>query len=243
MVGIVCLVFVPESPHWLARKLLETEAGTGEDDGNTEEQESSINTNMISPTKNKNTSTTANMKNQLKNISKVTILIPPLLLLITPLNGGFSMAFFAIDLVSSMGFSHPSLLSILIALLRTVGIVFSMIFVQKFGRRNSLLISSSVVTVCCFIISSILYTNLIPKLLSDWIMIIILLTSMFTSGLGISSIPWVLASEWPEMNMKVRRIEDSVPFLLIFLGLCEHSQHLLLLCLCLPLRSSHHLGQ
>ena len=113
------------------------------------------------------------------------------------------MSFFAIDLVTSMGFENAQLLSVFVALLRTVGVTFSMVFVQRFGRRLALLISSSIVTTCCLLISANLFIDLLPKIFSDWLMIVLLLLSMFTSGMGVSVVPWVLTSEWPEMNWKV----------------------------------------
>ena len=227
MVGLLCLGFIPESPYWLARRserfipeealgiaeeqrdmqaqeeMESDEKGEREDKKQSLEVEKSLQ-HCSKTLLEKNSDKSSKTYSVPSSFCSITVLIPPILLIITPLNGGFSMAFFAIDLVGSMGFSHPELLSIFIALLRTIGVVFSMIFVQMYGRRHSLLISSSVVAICCFLISVLLYTTILPNPLSDWTLIIFLLISMFTSGLGISSIPWVLASEWPEMNMKVQ---------------------------------------
>ena len=196
LLALLALLMVPESPLWLAGKgrVEEAEIAFRKFKGEDEEMNLDIDNKMLS------------LGEIFKKISfkrDCCIFIPVLIIIFYPLNGGFSMAFFAVDLISSMGIGQPEVISVFVVFLRMFGTVFSLFFLQKFGRRGSILVSSSIVTICSFCICFFLFTSLMNKESEDLVLVLLLLLSMFCYGLGMGPVPWVLCSEWPEMDFKV----------------------------------------
>ena len=214
VLGLLCLLLVPESPLWLAGNGRDEEAERAfkKFKGDEEEMNLHIDNKMLS------------LGEMLKKLSfrrDACVFIPPLIIVFYPLNGGFSMAFFAVDLISSMGISQPEVISVFVVFLRMFGTVFSLFFLQKFGRRDSLILSSSIVTACSFIICFLLFTNLVTKQVEDLLLILLLLLSMFCYGLGMGPVPWVLCSEWPSMDLKVRLYLHFMSQVLIVIRLLQ----------------------
>ena len=195
VLGLLCLLLVPESPPWLAGS------------GRNEEAERAF-------IKYHGAREVMDLQSDIKSLGaqetekKISFkkdaynLIPAIIVIFTPLNGGFFMAFFAVDLISSMGISQPGIISVSVVFLRMLGTVFSLFFIHKLGRRYSFLLSSIIVTACSVLICFFLLTDLIPKPVENILLILLLLLSMYSYGLGMGPVPWVLASEWPCMEHK-----------------------------------------
>ena len=200
VLGFSCLFLVPESPQWLEGKGRNEKAVKAfrKYRGDGEEMNLQTDNNVVS------------LKEMFKKFSlrrDAYVFIPPLIIVLYPLNGGFSMAFFAVDLISSMGIKNPEVISVFVVFLRMFGTIFSLFFIQKLGRRSSLLLSSFIVTASSLSICFLLLTDLVPKQTENWLLILLLIMSMFCYGLGMGPMPWVLCSEWPCMNMKVSSLQ------------------------------------
>merc|ERR1711970_228372 len=109
--------------------------------------------------------------------------VPPLLLFLFPISGIYSVAFFATHLAESMHLGHSSAVAIAVGLVRTLGASVGTGFVQKFGRRKSMIISSGMTTACLTLL-------------------FLILLAMLGSSLGMAPVPWILAGEWPAFKHK-----------------------------------------
>jgi len=200
---LLCLTTLPESPLWLATNnklkqgleaLEKIGAGSGAEELN----------NQLTESKVSNEPSTIQTGVSLATI--ISTVIPPLLLFLFPISGVYSVSFFAIHLAESMHIGHPSAVAIAVGLMRTLGASIGTGFVQRFGRRKSMIISAGLTTL--FLVSLfflLLAKSLkfpIPESIFNWATVILLLVTMFASSLGMAPVPWILAGEWPAFTHK-----------------------------------------
>ena len=136
----------------------------------------------------------------------IATVIPPMLLFLFPISGLFSISFFAINLLENMNIDEPGTVAIALGMIRAVGSTCTMAVVQKFGRRNSMIFSSSMVTLSLMALDLILLGKSQDLLSSgpilNWIMLLLLVMTLFANSLGMSPVPWILCGEWPELKHK-----------------------------------------
>merc|ERR1711970_952340 len=132
--------------------------------------------------------------------------VPPLLLFLFPISGIYSVAFFATHLAESMHLGHSSAVAIAVGLVRTFVASVGTGFVQKFGRRKSMIISSGMTTACLTLLFLILLVKSLevplPEPAYHWVVVLLLLLAMLGSSLGMAPVPWILAGEWPAFKHK-----------------------------------------
>ena len=144
------------------------------------------------------------------SFSKATILstcIPPFLLFMCPLTGLYSISFYALSLLDTMNIGQPAAVAIAVGLVRTLGCVCAIGFVQKYGRRLALIFSAGIATILLFTVSVLLHAQpSLPAVAASWSLIILLVMLMFTISLGMTQVPWILCGEWPDTKYKVSSI-------------------------------------
>eukprot|EP00095_Tigriopus_kingsejongensis_P011257 maker-scaffold708_size108518-snap-gene-0.15 protein:Tk11257 transcript:maker-scaffold708_size108518-snap-gene-0.15-mRNA-1 annotation:"facilitated trehalose transporter tret1" len=122
-----------------------------------------------------------------------------------PMSGVFNITFFAADIITSLGFgTNQTAISVMIGLLRTIGSIISTVTIQKYGRRRNLLISSFLVIVSMgvaalgvFCKEGVDLSNMPHvELTVNCIIVLGLFAFMFTIGLGMNPVPWILLGEW-----------------------------------------------
>jgi len=210
LAGIVSLMFLPESPDWLKLKGRDMEAAVAL----AKLQNVTARPISLSSDIKTNNSSLENHKNQALDEKRelcsvgvvVPCIVPPLLLLLAPISGSYSISFFAIQMTSSMGLQHTEYVSLAITVIRIFGAVLSIFAVQRFGRRKPMLLSVFLLTTCTLFMSLVLlakdqgWTN--SDVALNWGLIILMLVSMFVNGMGVAPIPWIICGEWPEMKHK-----------------------------------------
>ena len=135
----------------------------------------------------------------------ISTCVPPLLLFLCPITGVYSIGFYAISLMDSMCIGQPAVVSIAVGLVRTLGSACGSLIVQKCGRRNALILSSTTATVLLFSVSTLLYMQpILPTLVGNWTLVSLLVMVMFFNSVGMSPVPWILCGEWPDTHYKVR---------------------------------------
>jgi len=145
--------------------------------------------------------------NQLSSSSSlIPIIIPPLLLFLSPISGTYTILFYAIDLAKTMGLDQPSAVVIAVGLTRTAGQVFGVVFVHRYGRRKSLIISAGLNTILILSMFFLLNEKSENSPLPEWILnygkVILLVLVMFSYSLGMAPVPWILCGEWPTLEQK-----------------------------------------
>jgi len=207
LTGLVTLLRVPESPAWLvgqgreacalaALARLRHRVDIGELHIGGKAEPTALACSSCSTT---NTSEGITWEDYLSWI------IPPLLILLFPICGAFSVSFYALQLVTSMKISSPEVVSIFTGLVRMFGSIGSVVFVARHGRRVPMLASGLGVTLSSLGMSALLYMKadgVVDSGVSNVALAILMLASMFFNGMGVCSIPWILLGEWPEMRFK-----------------------------------------
>ena len=203
-VTMICLTTLPESPLWLAtnnklKQGLEALEKIGASSDAEELQNALTESKVIDEP--------STIQNGISFATIISTVIPPLLLFLFPISGVYSVSFFAIHLAESMHIGHPAAVAIAVGLMRTFGAAIGTGFVQRFGRRKSMIISAGLTTL--FLVSLfflLLAKSLkfpIPEVIFNWATVILLLDTMFASSLGMAPVPWILAGEWPAFTHKV----------------------------------------
>jgi predicted MFS family arabinose efflux permease len=203
-VNMICLTTLPESPLWLAtNNKLKQGLEALEKIGASSDAEELPN----ALTESKVIDEPSRIQTGISFATIISTVIPPLLLFLFPISGVYSVSFFAIHLAESMHIGHPAAVAIAVGLMRTLGAAIGTGFVQRFGRRKSMIISAGLTTL--FLISLfflLLAKSLkfpIPEAIFNWATVILLLVTMFVSSLGMAPVPWILAGEWPAFKHKV----------------------------------------
>jgi len=197
------LMLLPESPYWLTLHDslavgLEALQKVGAAEDEEELRKTDSKSKIVEENSDKKTSITLTMI--------ISTSVPPLLLFLFPISGIYSVAFFATHLAESMNLGHSSAVAIAVGLVRTLGASVGTGFVQKFGRRKSMIISSGMTTACLALLFLILLVKSLevplPEPAYHWVVVILLLLAMLGSSLGMAPVPWILAGEWPAFKHK-----------------------------------------
>ena len=202
--SLLSLTLLPESPIWLTLndkfqqglEALEKMGATSD-----EEELKGV------QTESKIVHKSSKIKTELSLPTIISTVVPPFLLFLFPISGVYSVSFFAIHLAESMNIGNPSAVAIAVGLVRTLGASVGTGFVQRFGRRKSMIISAGLTTFFLISLFSLLLTKSlqfsIPEAMFNWAVIILLLLAMLASSLGMAPVPWILAGEWPAIEHKV----------------------------------------
>jgi len=201
--SLLVLFLLPESPYWLSlnKSLVEglealTKLGATADEEELRKTDSK--SKIVEENPHSNTSFTIT--------TVISTVIPPLLLFLFPISGIYSVAFFATHLAESMHLGHSSTVAIAVGLVRTCGASVGTGFVQRFGRRKSMIISASMTTLCLVLLFFLLLGRSmefsLPEPAYHWLVITLLLLAMLASSLGMAPVPWILAGEWPAYQHK-----------------------------------------
>ena len=144
----------------------------------------------------------------------VSTIIPPILLFILPLTGNDSIAFYALDIMRGLGFENPEAVSIVLCLVRTIGSLCGIGFVQKLGRRKSLIVSAVGAMFSLMAVALLIQehstdddsqlTNTLHDLGARALALLLFLClASFIISIGMGSVPWILLGEWPNIQNKV----------------------------------------
>jgi len=189
--SLACMTLLPESKPWLEHKLKKEESDS---------METKNSNDRFSFDKEQGSLISKSSYTKQKSAYIISTIIPPLFLFLYPLSGGYTISFYAISIVENMNVGHAKIVAIIVGLVRTCGTVSGILFVQKFGRRTSLLVSASSTTV--FLLSvSVLLPFSVFSVFNDT-MIFLLAAVMFSNSLGMIVTPWVLCGEWPSIQNK-----------------------------------------
>ena len=161
------------------------------------------------------------LKKDLSLTRIISTSLAPFLLFLAPITGCFSIAFFAISMVEKMHMGNPALVAIGVGLMRVVGAVCGGLFVQKFGRRISLIFSSASTSVSLVLVSILLTLHTLPAAVYNYGMITLLVLVMFCTSLGMAPVPWIILGEWPHVRDKVSSVFLSINWLshVVFQGI------------------------
>ena len=131
--------------------------------------------------------------------------IAPILLLLFPITGIYSIGFFAISMAEKMQMGNPTSVAIALGMIRVVGSSCSTAFIQKFGRRVPLIFSSASTFLSLGIVCVLLMLDrdTLPLVVYNYSMVILLVVVMFCASLGMGPVPWLLLGEWPQVRDKV----------------------------------------
>jgi len=202
-VSCLALALLPESPYWLTlnnslAEGLEALEKVGAAADEEELRKTDNKAKVIDDNCEKKSSITLTVV--------ISTVVPPLLLFLFPISGIYSVAFFATHLAESMHLGHSSAVAIAVGLVRTLGASLGTGFVQKFGRRRSMIISSGMTTTCLALLFLLLLVKSMEVPLPEpgyhWVVVLLLLLAMLGSGLGMAPVPWILAGEWPAFQHK-----------------------------------------
>ena len=186
---------IQESPLWLALR------GNAMDEKENDVESTKNVENESKCDENKEDSTHLKKNWSLTRI--ISISLAPFLLFLAPITGCYSIAFFAISMMEKMHMGNPALVAIGVGLMRVMGAVCGLAFVQKFGRRISLIFSSASTSVSLVLISILLTLPTLPTAVFNYGMIILLVLVMFCTSLGLSFVPRIILGEWPLVRDKV----------------------------------------
>ena len=145
--------------------------------------------------------------------------LAPVFLLLAPSTGCYSIGFFAISIVEKMHMGNPALVAIAIGMMRIVGAICAGAFIQKFGRRVSLIFSCASTSFSLMMVSLLLLLDNLPPAVFNYSMVTLLILVMFCTSLGITPVPWILLGEWPQVRDKVSIQVYIRSFLLMFQGI------------------------
>jgi len=154
------------------------------------------------------------------NIKPFLILVG--LFMLYPLTGMYSITFFAIDLFKKLNLGSAETVAIISAVMRCFGTALSSILIFKYGRRKIMLVSSALVTLTIGLVGMCVVLKEgdfgISETLISWILIILIFTFMFTVGISVSNLPWVLMAEWftPDLKSVVSGSLITLQFFMIF---------------------------
>ena len=162
----------------------------------------------------------------------VSTIIPPILLFIFPLTGNDSIAFYALDIMRGLGFENPEAVSIVLCLVRTIGSLCGIGFVQKLGRRKSLIVSAVGAMFSLMAVALLIQehstdddsqlTNTLHDLGARALALLLFLClASFIISIGMGSVPWILLGEWPNIQNKVFDFLKIIYFFIsYFSGYC-----------------------
>ena len=198
--SLLCTMIIPESPLWLAQKVkTETELANAM---KISYPSASTDLNRVQKKQRiKDTFSIFSTKTSTSTI--ISTIVPPTLLFLLPISGVFTISFFAISIVENMNIGQPIAVAIGVGLMRTVGTALGVGFVQRYGRRRSLIISAGATSTCFVLVSILLLVNSLPVSVFNWSMITLLVLAMSANSLGMTPVPWILCGEWPDMRYKV----------------------------------------
>ena len=100
-----------------------------------------------------------------------------------------------------------------------VGTICAGAFIQKFGRRVSLIFSCASTSFSLMMVSLLLLLDNLPPAVFNYSMVTLLILVMFCTSLGITPVPWILLGEWPQVQDKVSMLVYIRSFLLMFQGI------------------------
>ena len=189
LVSILLTLIIPESPQWKKFK------------DNTKKKE-----NAESMEKKKESKKSAPEDESLPTAPfsrAISISIPLLLLLLSPVSGVYSISFYAASIARNLQIEQPTAVAIAVSLIRTVGCGCGVAFVQLVGRRASLIISAGTQILFLVLVSVLLLVDSIQALILNWSLTALLFLVMFSSSLGMTPTPWILCGEWPAVKDKV----------------------------------------
>merc|ERR1712117_879626 len=205
---------IQESPLWLSLKE-NTKQDEGEDDlENTKKVQ-------MDPTLDEDHRDISQRVKQDWSLTRIiSTSLAPFLLFLAPITGCFSIAFFAISMVEKMHMGNPACVAIGVGLMRVVGAACGGAFVQKFGRRISLIFSSASTSISLVMVSVLLMLDTLPPAVFNYGMIALLVLVMFCTSLGMAPVPWIILGEWPHVRDKgiVGTVGASLFYISIFLA-------------------------
>ena len=102
-----------------------------------------------------------------------------------------------------MKIGQPQAIAIVVGLMRTLGTLCGVGFVQLFGRRKSLIFSALSTTIFLLSVSLLLLVESLPVAIFNWSMIFLLVAVVFSNSLWMTVVPWILCGEWPDIKFKV----------------------------------------
>ena len=199
-VSLLCSATLQESPFWLShQKKLKQEVKAAPSVQTVATDVENTNTAESSPKAEPASTQTFFFKNTI-----ISTAIPPLLLFICPITGVYSISFYAISLMEKMSIGQPAAVAIAVGLVRTFGSACGIGFVQKFGRRKSLIFSAGTSAFLLASVSLLMqFRASLPDTIFNWSTIILLVFVMYFNSVGMTPVPWILCGEWPDFQHKV----------------------------------------
>ncbi|KAH6556338.1 hypothetical protein KP509_1Z186500 [Ceratopteris richardii] len=211
---LVGLLFIPESPRWLAKSshsdvvkasLLALRGRNHDISYELYEIEDSVEASQAQGS--------VKMTDLLQQKYRKPLIVGVGLLCLQQLMGVNALLFYASSIFQSAGISAGSLASLALAALQVVMTAVSAVLMDKAGRRLLLLVSSGGMAVTCFLVGLSFYLQAIYSCLHGHsasslqmfvgiMALVSLLVYIICYSLGLGAIPWIMMSEVFPSNVK-----------------------------------------
>ncbi len=207
---LILLLFIPESPRWLASKGKSEDATLILEKLNGKEQA----TKLLKEIEESFLNEKGTFKELFQPGLRKAMIVGIFLALFSQITGINAIIYYAPEIFKSVGFGTESAMfqTVIIGIVNTLFTFVAIAFIDKLGRRTLLLWGISGMIICLGAVGLLFYLDLSS---GPWLLLFILgFIASFAMSLG--PIPWVLISEI--FPTKIRGIAMSISILMVWIG-------------------------